>query len=179
MDEALNGSSHDASDLSAMLMRQRTALLAFILASVRNYHDAEEILQEVCVVVCRKADQFKPGTNFLAWVRTIAARTMLSYRRRNHKTIAVDPHVLEGLNRGAESREREARNLAERIHSLNQCLKRLPSRLRKLLQFHYQDQLSIETIAERGGREVGAVYKALLRTRASLRECVQRQLMRG
>ena len=166
------------SEISALLMRHRTQLLGFILASVRDYHDAEDILQEVCLVACRRAREFRPGSSFPAWVRAIAARIMLSFHRRKGRRLTVDPRVIEGLERGAEQREREHRVVTERLRAMNQCLEKLAPGVRRLLDFRYRDGLSIEAIAERAGRGVAAVYKSLLRTRLSLRECIERRTMR-
>ena len=49
------------------LMKHRSNLFAFILSIVRDFNFAEEIIQEVAVVVCDQWADFKPGTNFGAW----------------------------------------------------------------------------------------------------------------
>ena len=62
--------------------------------------------------------------------------------------------------------------LDERHEVLAECIKKLPEADRKLLQLRYHHHANIETTAEKSGRSVQAVYKALSRLRAALFDCV-------
>src|SRR5580698_266775 len=75
--EPLNGG--DAGALSEKTMRvqqlfvkHQLGLRAFILSLEPNFTDAEDLLQEVFLVITRKANDFREGTNFFAWACTIA-----------------------------------------------------------------------------------------------------------
>ncbi len=177
MDTPLPPSSQ-ASQIPVLLMRNRTALLGFILAAVRNHHDAEDILQEVCMIACEKAGQFEPGSNFMAWARAIAINRIHASRRKNRNLI-LDPTLLEGLSRGADILDREAERREARYEALKCCMQNLQAKQKKLMEGRYGEKLDIDALAERVGKNVEAVYKALLRIRMGLRECILRRLQAG
>ena len=55
-----------------LLMEHRSLLHSFIYALVRDVHLAEDILQEMGVVLWTKFGEFRSGSNFGAWAREIA-----------------------------------------------------------------------------------------------------------
>ncbi len=163
----------DQIEISVLLMKHRARLLGFILAAVRDHHDAEDIWQEVCLVACRKADQFQSGTNFIGWVRTISAYTIKSFRRRDGRSLAVDPAYLDVLIEAARHREADQ---SDRVDALNHCVDGLPAHQRKMLDLRYQEDLAVKDIAAQLNKKADAVYKALMRLRLALQDCVRRRL---
>ena len=64
-----------------------------------------------------------------------------------------------------------------RRDALRQCLGKLPANDRQLVQQCYGEaESSFKTIAEKLGRPVNTVYKALNRIRRSLHQCIDRRL---
>ena len=63
----------------------RRTVYAFIFVLVGNAADADDIFQEVCVVLWRRYDQFRPGTNFLAWAKQIARNLVMDHRKRRFR----------------------------------------------------------------------------------------------
>lgn len=53
-------------------VRHRSGLFSLILSLVRDFAFAEEVMQELAVVVCDQWADFAPGTNFQAWAMRIA-----------------------------------------------------------------------------------------------------------
>ncbi|MCK5000630.1 MAG: hypothetical protein KAS23_13890, partial [Anaerohalosphaera sp.] len=62
-----------------LFMTHRKSLYAFILASIHNYSDADDILQETATVMWRKFSGFEQGTDFVAWGITIARLRVLKF----------------------------------------------------------------------------------------------------
>ena len=90
----------DAAALSEKTMRvqqlfvkHQLALRAFILSLEPNFTDAEDLLQEVFLVITRKANEFEEGTNFFAWGCTIARYKLIG--------IAAPPREVAGVVRGS------------------------------------------------------------------------------
>ena len=82
-------------------------LYGYIFRRVANRDQAMEVLQQTNLVLCRKADDFEPGTNFNAWAATVAHYQILSYR----KTLARDrlvftEDVLAAIDEGEPDNER-------------------------------------------------------------------------
>src|SRR6187399_2487808 len=88
--------------IASLLMRHRTQLFAYLLASVRNAHDAEDLLQDVSLAASTSWAQYQPGTPFLAWAREIARRRILDYgKRQSRRHALLEPDVLEALDAAA------------------------------------------------------------------------------
>jgi RNA polymerase sigma-70 factor (ECF subfamily) len=168
----------DAAEVSVLLMKHRIPLLGFVLAAVRNHHDAEDIWQETCLVACRKAETFAEGTNFVGWVRTIAMNTVRAHWRKAGRSVSVDDDVLDALA-GAAAQAGDNAEAHDRMQALSRCLEKLNDRQRALLESRYRDEVDVEGIASRLGKAVDAVYKALLRLRVKLRECIARSLAKA
>jgi RNA polymerase sigma factor (sigma-70 family) len=69
------------SEFVKRLMEHRSMLHSFVYALLRDPHLTEDILQEVAVVLWSKYSEFRPGTDFGAWARSVAYREVLSARR--------------------------------------------------------------------------------------------------
>ena len=61
-------------------------LYRYIVTLVANRVDAEDILQNVNLVLLRKCDQFEPGTNFISWSTGIAYFEVMKYRSARKRT---------------------------------------------------------------------------------------------
>lgn len=150
-------------------------LFGYLVTLVSNPADAEEVFQEVCVVVWRLYDQFELGTDFVKWVSVIAHNQVRKFRRESRRG---------GFQLSDETCERLAADAARgadlfdfRRDALRKCLGKLPSRERQLVERCYSHSAaSFKTVAEDLGRPVNTVYKALNRIRRSLHECIDRTL---
>jgi RNA polymerase sigma-70 factor (ECF subfamily) len=150
-------------------------LFSYLVALLANPADAEEVFQEVCVVVWRAYDQFELGTDFVKWVSVIAHNQVRKFRRESRRS---------GFQLSDETCERLAVDAARgadlfdfRRDALRKCLGKLPSRDRQLVQRCYSHtSASFKSAADEMGRPVNTVYKALNRIRRALQECIDRTL---
>jgi RNA polymerase sigma-70 factor (ECF subfamily) len=159
-----------------MLMQHRTALYAYLLASVRNHATAEDLLQDVSVAVLESLAQLQDEQGFLPWAREIARRRILASQRESKRVQAVDPDLMVALADAADRIERQTPTSSLQ-DALRQCLDGLPGESRQIVLQRYQNPAGgIEQLAERLQRSVQAVYAILKRVKVSLRECVERRL---
>ncbi|HXG61597.1 MAG TPA: sigma-70 family RNA polymerase sigma factor [Planctomycetota bacterium] len=149
------------------LMRHRSSLFAYILSIVRRFDLAEEILQEVAVVVCERADEFQPGTNFGAWAMRIARNKIFNATRAARRHVVLSEEALDAVERAGPEAPPSAW-----IEAVQACLDRLARRAREILLLRYRDGLSGADIARRVGGTVTAVHMALSRARAAVADCV-------
>lgn len=164
--------------VTQLLMRHRTELFAYLLASTRNPHDAEDLLQDVSLAASTSWAQYRPGTSFLAWAREIARRRILDFaKRRGRRHALLEPEVLESLDAAAAALEAEETVEPRRL-ALRKCMEELGGTVRKLLELRYADKLDVSRIAAEIGRSVQATYAILKRTKLSIRDCVERRLAR-
>lgn len=94
--------------VQALFLQHAARLRGFIRGLQPDVEAADDVFQEVFLVVTRKADRFEPGTSFLSWVRTIARHEVQAQRRsRRSGPPALDPRVAEALARTAEAMDDE------------------------------------------------------------------------
>jgi RNA polymerase sigma-70 factor (ECF subfamily) len=149
------------------LMRHRSSLFAYILSVVRDFDFAEEILQDVAVVVCEQGADFEPGTNFGAWAARIARNRIFNRTRAARREILLSTEALDAVERAGEQAPPSGW-----IRAVRACLERVGARARSILLLRYRDGLSGDEIARRIGSTVPAVHMALSRARAAVAECV-------
>lgn len=152
---------------------QRKVFL-YIMALVHNPTDAEEILQETNLVLWRKFDQYRAGTDFVQWACRVAYYEVLKYReKRAHKEHLFSSDLLE---RFADEVQQFLQQADARREALSGCIQKLRPQDQQLLWQRYQPQASTRSVAEALGRSVQGTRKSLHRIRMTLLECIRRSL---
>jgi RNA polymerase sigma-70 factor, ECF subfamily len=150
-------------------------LYAYLVTLLGRPAYAEEVFQEVCVVLWREYRKFDPSTNFMKWASVIALNQVRKFRRteRRHGTTLSDSLV----DLLAEEAVDRAELLEARRGALHGCLERLAASDRELVRTCYGDaRTSFKDAAERLRRPANTVYKALNRIRRALHDCINRRL---
>ena len=178
----LSLSDRERRDAFARLFAQHDRwLFAYLVSLLGNAAHAEEVFQEVCVVLWREYETFELGTNFVKWVSVIAHHQVHRFRRQQRRGgPQLSDAAVELLAQDAVERV----DLLEwRREALRRCLEKLPDRDRQLVRHCYGDghhpqggRVKFKTVAQALGRPVNTVYKALNRIRKTLYECIERTL---
>ena len=149
-------------------------LAGYLCAVVPDFQEAEDLLQDVAVVLLRKFPEYKPEQPFVGWAIGVAKREVLMSRRRHARSrIFYQADLMERL---AEVCEELTPELEERSRALRECVRTVPGRAAELLRLRYEECLKFDLIAARVGMAAVAVRVMLSRTRATLRECIERKL---
>lgn len=163
----------DAAFLKLLAQHERQ-LAACVHAFLPVWQDAEEVLQETRLVLWRQFGDFRPGSDFLAWARTVArnlARNRLRQNGTARRMLADD--VAEALiYEMARPIEREDRRLA----ALTKCTESLAEESRDLLRRCYVEGMKIKEISESVGRSLNGTYMAICRIRRNLMACIERRM---
>ncbi|MBI1367490.1 MAG: sigma-70 family RNA polymerase sigma factor [Planctomycetes bacterium] len=159
-----------------LLLTHQTRMRAYIRALVPERAGAEDVLQETNMVLWRKAAEFTPGTEFMAWALTAARFQALAWRQKQRRDRLVFDEAL--MNDLADAAGREAESHDDRAEALRGCLAKLPAAQRDLLAARYAADGSPEAIARQMGRPVGSIRQTLYRIRAALLACVEQTLER-
>jgi len=150
------------------------AVRAFIRRLVPLRADADDILQNVAIVLWEKFDEFRLDGNFRAWACGVARYKVLSWLRdRGRDRLVLDSEVVELI--AEESMQVDSRLEEQRI-ALESCFKKIPDKERDLLVRAYQRENKIQDVAMSSGRSVGGFYQWLHRMRKLLLECITREL---
>jgi RNA polymerase sigma-70 factor len=161
--------------LARKLLEHRDGLFGYILALVRNWQTAEELFQEVSLVVLQKGQEGVTVLDFGPWSREIARRTVLNHWKTAGRTPVLSGEAVTALDRAFSQKEAEGETGGqEQLRKLRHCMKALPDHMRQIVDLRYNDSLSIQEIARRTGRSAGAVQVALSRVRMRLLECTKK-----
>lgn len=137
--------------------------------------DADDVIQEACVVLWQKYDEFNPESCFKKWACSITFNVAKAYarkqrRRRGHGLPDdVLANVVRMCTAGSELFEL-------RSEILKKCLARLSVSNRNFLIDCYQNANGIATVARKQNRTMASVYSKLKRIRQMLSECVKNQM---
>jgi RNA polymerase sigma-70 factor (ECF subfamily) len=145
-------------------------LFGFVLSMLGDVDQANEILQETNLVLWRKSDEFRPGSDFKAWSFRVAHFQVMAFRQRQIRDrLVFSDDVIEQFCRDAAAQD-EA--YEQRIELLETCIASLSERNREVLCRFYDQGESLEAIATSLKRTANAVGQMLFRIRKSLIECV-------
>jgi RNA polymerase sigma-70 factor (ECF subfamily) len=149
----------------------QSSLWAYVFSLLPDHGAAQDVLQETNLTLWRKANEFQPGTNFLAWACQVAYFHVLSHRRRVRRDrLLFDDDVLAYL---AERQADRVGSLGDRLVALRGCLEKLPPPSRRLLEERYAPGGSVKNLADADGRSVAALSQVLYRIREKLLNCIE------
>jgi RNA polymerase sigma-70 factor, ECF subfamily len=164
---------HADDEFVRRFVRCQQDLYAYILTLVPNTADAQDILQETCLALWSKADEYRLDEPFMPWAARFAwfqVRKFRMYQARRHRhVIALSDEAIASL---AADRAAFDTTTAERVPYLQQCMEKLADDDRLLLRQRYDLQASIRQVAELRGVEPGYLYKRLRFIRQSLLNCI-------
>ena len=154
-------------------VRHILPLRGFLHGLVPDRQMVDDLVQETFLTACAKADSYEPGTNFRAWLYTIARYKMLTATRRAARHPQALAHdVIELL---ADDHVEDPR-LPERVAALDGCVNKLARSARQAVVRRYRDNQGPTEIAAAMGWSVNALNVALSRARNFLRSCVEQRL---
>lgn len=133
--------------------RYRRPLFAWLVSSLSNRSDAEDIYQDVWLKIIKKADTFK-NVSFKAWLWKIARNRVIDFRRKKRPDLTLDatyreddlPMVakIESKGRGPAGNV-EIDDMTQRVMMI---VDQLPESQREVFLMRMQAHLSFKEISE-------------------------------
>jgi RNA polymerase sigma-70 factor (ECF subfamily) len=156
------------------LTQVQQRLFWFLFKRLADREQAREVLQLTNLVLCRKADNYEPGTNFKAWAMTVANYEVMAYRKTQVRERLVFTDEVDAMLGPDDDGRSSAQS--DRVAHLSHCLQGMSSKNRELLDWRYQGERTMEKIAEDIGSTIGAVKVKLHRLRRQLLGCIQNRM---
>jgi len=152
--------------------------MAFVYGLCRNQHVAEDVLQEVWIKLATYMEKGGKIESPVSWCRTVAKNIVFQqWRSQQRSKVFADSDLLEFLNFVEMAFvENEKEDITDHQKALNDCVRDLPPKSRRLLALKYDECLSINEIAGTTAQTGDAVVKALLRLRKALSVCVKKRV---
>jgi RNA polymerase sigma-70 factor (ECF subfamily) len=155
-----------------LLMQKQMRIYAFILSMVRNYQDADDILQDTVNTMWQKYGQSQPIRDFVAWGIQIAYYKILDYRKKQKGNIHI--HYNDQLFEKMLPVIKETDSCSDmRLEKLRNCLKKLGPRESKFIKLRYYQDLKPRQISSLLGLSILNVYKIMSRIHSQLLHCVK------
>lgn len=157
---------HDA--LERLLLGIYPSLLRYATRMV-GHDNAEDIIQEVLLQICRKLKWLEEPLAFRAWAYRIAHRISTAHakRERQWRQRSSDEDTL--MNLPANDKQMDADSLTGQLEALSQ---NISPRSRSVLVMHYCDDLSLDEIAIILNIPIGTAKSRLAYGLAALRRLV-------
>jgi len=155
---------------------QEPAIRAYVRRLVPSRADADDVTQEIAVVLWEKFSQFREGADFRAWAFGVARMEVLGWLRdKGRDRLVLSEDVVELI---AEESSRDEPHLHRQRAALEACMAKVTPDQRDLIMKAYQPESSIQEVAGASGRTVAGFYQWLHRMRRLLLDCVKRELGR-
>jgi RNA polymerase sigma-70 factor (ECF subfamily) len=140
--------------------------------------DSDEVAQRTFIAAFTRLGEFEEGTNFPAWLFTIARYQLMTEATRLRRLADYQSrYAPDLLDRELERRASEAPwGMTARLAHLVTCLEALGESGRQFVEWRYTEQISLQEMGERAGRSLAAVKKQLWLLRQKLQECIERKL---
>jgi RNA polymerase sigma-70 factor, ECF subfamily len=159
----------DATALGQLYDTYRDRVARFATGRLGDAEKAEDVTSETFEAVCRNLGAYKPGTDFEAWLFTIAHRRVADHFRRRFRRREVE--LDEAVHPSVGGPE-EAVLAAERRAEVAGAFRRLRADQQEVLALRVLGGLSAAQVADVLGKSEGAVRVAQHRALRSLREAM-------
>lgn len=156
-----------------LFVRHARSIRGFVVCLAPSPGDVDDIMQEVFLVVTRKAESFASGTDFVAWACSIARFEALAQLRKRRKSpVTFSPETADLLAAEYEPTS----DLDDRIDHVRDCMKRLSPSAREAITARYAEGLRPADIAAKQSVKPATIHVTLSKARAALRECVEARI---
>ena len=154
------------------------SLQSFIVSQVPNLSDAEDLLQEVALVLWNKFENFdSEKAQFRTWAFGVAKYEILNHKRKHARgKVIFNETLMETISAHCQVTFEED---CHQKDALKSCLKEMSDENRDILVYYYFQKTSCEGIAEKLKRKLAAVYTQLHRLRDVLRRCINTKTSPG
>jgi RNA polymerase sigma-70 factor, ECF subfamily len=160
----------EADAFEPLIAKYEKPIYNLMYRTTGSLDDAVELTQEVFLKAYDKLDQFQLGRNFFSWLYALAVnigRDYLRHKRRHPPSIHDNPGpIAEDLQTQADPR------LTEEVQSLVKALALLPIDYREAVILRFQEERSMQEIADMLNLSVSGakmrVHRGLEKLRAIL-----------
>lgn len=157
----------------ALLTEHQTALRLYVNSLMPGNSHAQDVAQLANSTIWKKRSDFILGTNFKAWIFSIARYEVLGYRKtqaRDSKRLIFSNELEDIIS---EELPHHSEDMDQRQHALKACLTKLKPHDRELIMSRYFSNESLQDFADKHDRSVGGLKVTLHRLRSKLQSCIE------
>ncbi|QDT66807.1 sigma-70 family RNA polymerase sigma factor [Calycomorphotria hydatis] len=156
-----------------LLTAHRRQLYSFVYSLLADHSDAEDVYQRCSMILWEKFDKYDPERDFQSWAMGIAFYEVKNFLRVSSRDRhRFSEHLVDQLFERVSARGTDQELY---LKSLQQCLKSLAQKDRRLVQEVYWERRQCSLIARELGIAVNTLYDRVGRIRGQLRKCIIRR----
>ncbi len=158
-----------------LFVRHEAELRGYAISLIPSIEEAQDVLQDACIAMWQKIGTLDNEEGFVPWAYTFVRFTALNRIRKLRRSRLVFSEALIELH--AKEAEQESERARAERRALRECMEQLPPRQLALIRRYYAaTKVRMEDLAREMDRPLAGLYKALERTRASLRDCIDQRM---
>lgn len=174
INQCLNG---NPAAFGFLVDKYKSSVYAFAYAELRNFHDADDVTQEVFITAYQKLRTLRRWDNFLAWLYSITSNRCKMWVRTQSRR--PDREFVEDQNPGSlEESSIDPRRENPLIELLDEALHSLPKIYRQVLTLYYLGGMNSREIARFLGTSPATIRQRLARARSQLKEGILAMMTR-
>ena len=158
----------DESGLVEIIRQYRDGLIYYIFSIVGDIHAAEELCEDVFVLLGTKKPKDKGIGSFKTWLYTIGRNRALNYLKKHKEHTDISLDELSEFSDERYSPERTVLIEQQRI-SLRDAMNRLKPEYRQILWLYYFESFSLKEAAAILNKSVHSTETMIYRARQSLK----------
>lgn len=136
-----------------------SAVLGLCLAYTKNFHDSEDIMQDVFIQAFTKLDTLRDPARVRPWLLKIARRKCIDVSRKRRHSHPITEDIPERTS-----------SANERLIHVHTAISRLPDAYRETIILYYMDGRNCADVARSLGITEVAVRRRLVRARLMLHD---------
>ena len=158
----------DKAAFGLLVDKYKASIYALAYSKLRNYHDAEDVIQEAFVKAYRNLYTLRWWDSFLPWLYAITSnlcKNRIRWQSQRLDREFIADQSADVLNRGSLDSYRQTALL----ESLGESLDSMPETYRQVVVLYYLGNLSTREIARFLGTSPNAIAQRLRRARTKLK----------
>ena len=159
----------DTAAFGLLVDKYKASVYALAYAKLGNFHDAQDITQEVFLKAYQKLRTLKHWDKFLSWLYAITSNMCKDFLRAKAKRPDAE-YIADQDTARLEQRSLASHHQNEVYQSLHETLAMLPEIHRQVLTLHYLGGMSCREIGQFLGVSPHAIAMRLNRARSKLKK---------
>jgi RNA polymerase sigma-70 factor (ECF subfamily) len=154
--------------------RAEPSVERFVRSFIRDSMEAEDVLQEVALVIVDRYSSYDATQPFIGWALGIARRVVWTHLRNKYRD--RDLILKDAIGHVSSAFEKLDPHVQDMKDALAHCVGKVSGERRRALLLRYEEGLELKQIAERLQKSASAISVLLYRVRSALRGCIDRRL---
>lgn len=178
-DEALVSvyvNNNDQEAFNQIVGRYNEIIIGFAMKLIKNAQDAEEVRQDVFLILVTKLHTFKGNSKFSTWLYRITLNTCYKYLNDSNKRATKEIHLDDSFFNQMPAKHQwsktpdEVTLLKERMDIIGNAVNELTENNQKIFKLKDVKGFSNAEVGEAMGLSISAVKSRVLRNRLTLKE---------